>query len=268
MLQMCRLGDPELLQFWRGLPRDTEGRWEKYHRLAPHYFAGYMPKPRRLVSDFRFMKANIRGAIFLLRSIPKIEKGMNDDEFLSWFTALHKKQTFTPGMSGKILTIQITNQRAHTPMVIDDVVKKALLYGDKYRPLGTRTLFLPGIARDGLPKDVWVNKSVAHVYPHPRYYPDYLHMINLTLTHAVKRVHRRLPLNRKLENFARFYQYCVNARMFIKTNHSLALNVCNTLLRELGLKGIESGIIDFVAMRLSPKNFARFFIEEAHRVNP
>lgn len=267
-LKKRQMHHPSLLEFWKGLPRDTEGRWQKYHIRAPHYYVGYKPMPTTSDADVRFLRANIRGARFFLESFPQIRRGLSNKKFFEWYIQLHKKQTYTPSMGGKILTKQIANKEAHTPMVADDVCRLAKKYNDPYTDHGTQILTLAHIPTEGLPKDIWSNSTVIHVYPDPRYYPYYIRMINKTLTDAIHLITSAYSLKEKLAVLALFYQYAVNSRMFKKTNHSLALNVCNTFLRELGLHVIESGILDFVAMRLRPTGFAAYFIEEVARVNP
>jgi len=267
-LKRQKLGASDLVEFWRGLPRDTAGRWGKYHKLVPHYYAGYKPRPTNTYGDKRFLKANIEGARFFSRSFTQLKQGMNDRDFFTWLIELHKKQTYTSGMGGKLITKQIINVGKHTPMVADDVTKLAKRFHDPYQPTGKQVLLLPGIRRRGLPVDIWENRHVTHKYPDPKYLSDYIHVLNKAVTKSVRILYKPMPLKTKLIGFARIYQYGVNPRMFIKTNHSLMLNVCNTLLRELKLGVIESGILDFVCMRLRGENFAKYFIEEVKRVNP
>jgi len=67
-----------------------------------------------------------------------------------------------------------------------------------------------------------------------------------------------------LEIIASYYQYGINMHMFENVNQSLFTNQANAMLKLLGLKPIEHGILDFVAMRLQPKNFLNYFIDEVN----
>lgn len=261
------LGNVSLLEFWRCLARDPEGRWEKYHRLAPWYFIGYRPRPLNTNVDKRFIRANIAASVFLIESLGELQIDMSDETFFSWLVAIHKKNTYAPAKGGKIITKQVINVGRHTPIVADDVVRLAQKYNDPYEPVGEQYLALDGIRKEGLPVDKWLSGIVTHIYPNPQYLGDYIHMMNTTLTSVVRGLREPLPIRTKLAQLALFYQYGINPRMFVKTNHALMLTICNTILREMKLRGIESGILDFVAMRLRPSNFAKYFIDEVRRVN-
>lgn len=261
------LKNVNLLEFWRCLARDPEGRWEKYHLLSPWYFIGYRPRPLNTNVDKRFIRANIAASMFLIESLDELQAGMSDEMFFSWLVAIHKKNTYAPAKGGKIITKQIINVGRHTPIVADDVVRLARKYNDPYMPIGEQRLVLDGIREKGLPMDTWSNGIVTHAYPDPQYLDDYIHMMNTTFTSVACGLSEPLPVRTKLTQLALFSQYGINPRMFVKTNHALMLTICNTVLREMKLRGIESGILDFVAMRLRPSNFAKYFIDEVRRVN-
>ncbi len=256
-----------LLEFWRCLARDPEGRWKKYHRLAPWYFIGYRPRPLNTNVDKRFIRANIAASAFLIESMDELRAGMSDKTFFNWCVKIHKKNTYAPAKGGKIITEQIINVGRHTPIVADDVIQLARKYNDPYVAVGEQQLVLKGIHKKGLPVDKWSKGIVTHVYPNPQYLDDYIHMMNVTLTNMARGLNEPLPIRTKLRQLALSYQYGINPRMFVKTNHALMLTICNTFLREMRLKGIESGVLDFVAMRLRPSNFANYFIDEVRRVN-
>jgi hypothetical protein len=60
---------------------------------------------------------------------------------------------------------------------------------------------------------------------------------------------------------ARFFQLLINLHLFAAVNVSLYMNMADGLLEIAGLRGIEHGMVDFVAFRLQPDSFERYFYD-------
>lgn len=236
---------------WRGLVRDASGRWLKYHRDGIKYFKyGKQPKPDLASKEqFRLIKSSINHEKAFL-------SGLKNRSFInvrSWLIKLHKIQAYK-GKEGKTLTARRVSRGEHSQIVKLAVLPLAKKYHDPYTNKGTQIVNLPGINPAGLPMDIWKNKQVIHYYPSPKYFDEYLQMMK-----------KKLEEKTTIKSIANYYQYGINMHMFENINQSLFANQANAMLKLLGLKPIEHGIIDFVAMRLQPKNFADYFIDEVKR---
>lgn len=266
-------GNPQLLEYWQGLVRDASGRWQKYHEAHPNYFIGTKERPDFTdVKDTRLLQVNIDANRFLLDNIPKLKAGMTDEEFTYWLTGLHKIRAFFPEHAGKYVQERPVAGGAHTDIVVGDVLSIAKKYNDPYLDKDIQAVELTGINRGNLPIDEWKDEDdlherrVVHYYPDSGSHREYIHEINRLLNKYLNLTDTdRLA---RLGNIAQIHQYGVNARMFVRTNQALFLGISNMFLKGLGLKPIEGGILDFVAMRLQPENFTKYFIDEVKRVNP
>lgn len=134
-------------------------------------------------------------------------------------------------------------------------------YNDPYINKGTQVVHLPKIDLKGCPMDKWKNNQVIHYYPDPKYFDQYLQIMKSKLEQFVLRINHKVD-KKTLGIIANYYQYGINMHMFEDINQSLFANQANAMLKLLGLRPIEHGIIDFVAMRLQPENFSKYFIDE------
>ena len=265
--------DPTLLEYWRTLVRDSEGRWAKYHKPHPNYFIGTKPKPVLGDSDdARLLEINLAVNQRFLNLIAQMRKKKpSDTQFFNELIAMHKIRAFLPETAGILMTGgSVVSHGSHTDIVLDDVEKMARKYADSYECKGERRVMLSGIPTDGLPLDAWIGEKnhrlVFHQYPNPSRYSEYVREINRSLSEFME-MDDKTPLRARIDKIAEFHQYGVNVRMFERTNQAFFLGMSNTLLREMGLRGIEGGILDFVGMRLQPANFKKYFFDEVQRVN-
>lgn len=263
--------NPDLQEYWTGYIRDASGRWSKYHKIGDDYFIGTKPQINfRDKKDIQLIIKSLAISENFIKAISDLEQGMTDRQFLHWLIEQHKIRAMIPETKGKVIDYQVSNQSGHTPFVTDGVLPIAQRYNDPYKANGIRSPMLEGIPAEGLPRDIWYFDAgirvVGHEYPAPQYFPVYIHRINQELISLLQM--DDVPIERKIEKIASIHQYGVNARMFKRTNQAFFLNISNALLKVMGLKPIEGGILDFVGMRLQPENFVKYFYDEVKRVNP
>lgn len=249
--------NPQFLEFWRGLVRDSDGRWLKYHYEGIKYFRfGQQAKPD-LTSreEVSYIRASIRqNRAFLL--------GLRNESFSNfkaWLIKLQREQVYS-GIEGKLLRNIRVSQGEHSRIVVDAVLPLAAKYHDPYTNKGTQIVYLPNIDQKGLPMDKWINeKEVIHYYPDPKFLNQYLQVMkeNLEEITSISNTSDKGLLSK----IALYYQYGINTHMFENINQSLFANQMNTLLQVFGFKPINHGILDFAAMRLQPDNFVRYFID-------
>lgn len=256
--------NPEVIEFWKGLVRDPNGRWINYHSKGIKYFQyGKQSKP----------DLNDKIQLALVKSSIKQEKaflyGLEHKSFKNlkeWLTKLHKNQAYI-GNGGQILSKIRISMGEHTQIVKGAILTLAQKYGDPYTNADTQTVYLPGIDPKGCPMDKWENKNkVIHYYPDPKYFDQYLGVMKNKLKKFILNTAGAYD-KEILVIIANYYQYAINMHLFEGINQSLFANQINAMLKQIGLKPIEHGILDFVAMRLQPKNFAKYFIDEVKRVN-
>ena len=252
--------NPDFLEFWKGLIRDSTGRWLAYYYKGVKYFKyGKQSKP----------DLNDKLQLALIKSSIKHEQaflsGLNNGGFKNlkqWLIKLHRKQSYF-GTKGQILLKGRISQGEHSKMVIGSVLSLAQKYNDPYINKGAQVVNLPVIDPDGCPMDKWENKQVTHYYPDPKYFDQYLQIMKSKLEQFVLRSDHKVD-KKTLEIIASYYQYGINMHMFENVNQSLFANQANAMLKLLGLKPVEHGILDFAAMRLQPKNFLNYFIDEVN----
>ncbi len=255
----------DLREFWKGVVRDPEGRWTKYCAQGIKYFKyGKQSRPNLTTKeDFNFIIAAIKQEKAFL-------KGLQNKSFRNykhWLITLHKKQAYK-GHGGRILPKRRISMGEHSKIVKDAVLPLAKKYSDPYTNSGLQVLRLAGIGRNGRPMDEWKNKNeVIHYYPDPDYFDDYLQIMKKKLQEFTYESTKPFSMN-ILILIANYFQYGVNTHLFEDINQSLFANQANAMLKYLGLKPVEQGILDFTAMRLQPKNFARYFIDEVKKANP
>jgi len=249
--------NPELLKLWKGLVRDSGGRWLKYYFEGYKYFQyGIQPKPNLENSN---NVVYIKTAIDQQRNFIQGLINQDIEDFRTWLISLHKKQIYN-GNDIKTAAKKRFALIIHSKIVLDAVIPLAKRYHDPYANKGTQFVYLPKIAKKGLPKDVWDNeKEVFHYYSDPSFLPQYLSIMEEILQQIITTSHVGKEL---LSKIALYYQYAINTHMFEHINQSLFANQTNALLQVFGYEPINHGILDFVAMRLQPANFVKYFIDE------
>lgn len=255
--------NPEFIEFWQGLVRDPYGRWIKYYLKGIKYFKyGKQSKPNLnskiqldlIVSSIRHEKAFLDGLL-----------DKNFKNLKEWLILLHKKQAYI-GKDGQILIRKRISVGEHSPIVKGSILALAKKYHDPYTNKGTQTLHLSAISPKGLPVDIWDKSKVIHYYPGLKYFDQYLQKMENLLEKFLYKI-SFAPSEELLEILAFYYQYSINMHIFENVNQSLFTNQINALLGLMELKPIEHGILDFVAMRLQPENFVKYFNDQVKGVN-
>lgn len=262
---------------WRQMVRDHEGRWKKYENLRSSvtgdlYFYGYQPKPvydtteRRELLE-RYVNAYLETRGLIVQSLRE-EQIFSSDQFVRWLNRLHCKQAYK-GEGGKLDLREAAVSQNHSAVIKGDILRLAQRYGDPYATGATRGSILENIPEAALPRDEKLSAGIFHHFYTPReyfgyYYEELYRLFGLIVRTRAELVtyHEFLPL------LAQFYQILANLRMFHRVNNSLYMNIVNAWLELSGLSGIEHGILDFTAMRLSPPSFTEYFVDEVRRVNP
>lgn len=251
-------GNKKLARFWRGLVRDPHGKWLKYYFEGYKYFQyGIQSKPD--LDNHRDVEL-LKAAINQQRSFLTGIQTQKYEDFKLWLISLHKKQIYNGNK------VKFCNRRRfaliiHSKIVLGEVLPLAKKYQDLYSNKGIQKVQLLEIDKNGLPKDVWLNDNeVIHYYPDPKYFEEYLTAMKKTLQELLNLEEN--SENEVLNKIAAYYQYAINTHMFENINQSLFANQANALLHIFGYEPISHGILDFAAMRLQPKSFNRYFLEE------
>ncbi len=250
-------------EFWKGLVRDSEGRWLKYHLEGIKYFQ--YGKQSQIDFKNKIHLSLIKATISQDEAFVRGLKDRRFNNFRNWLIKLHKKQLYNKA-GANILAVKRVSQGEHSRIVADAVLPLASKYHDPYTNKGTQILTLPKIDRGGLPKDIWQNgEEVFHYYPEPKFFNQYLNVMKGILKEIT--ADSKMTDKQLLSKIALYYQYGINMHMFENVNQSLFANQVNVILNLMGLRPIEHGVLDFAAMRLQPINFTEYFIDEVKRVN-
>lgn len=264
------------LDLWRQLIRDFEGRWVKYAGLRSSvtnnlYFYGHQPKPIYRSEDQkkvleRYIEANLETReLVVSRVLGSSFRSVKS--FIGWVFELHRLQSYKGNPEELHRDDHLLSQN-HTEVIRGDVVLIARHYRDPYAFGKTHGPGITGIPATALPYDRELSyEAIYHFYPSREYFGYYYEELH-RLFRAIQRHSTRGDNRDFLEVVARFYQVAANLHMFERVNNSLYMNLVNTVLGLRGISGIEHGILDFVAMRLSSPAFVQYFADEVQRVNP
>ncbi|OGY06972.1 MAG: hypothetical protein A3D24_01470 [Candidatus Blackburnbacteria bacterium RIFCSPHIGHO2_02_FULL_39_13] len=251
--------------FWASIVRDSSGRWSQYNKSNTSYFYGTQPVPDLTNATQRqLIEATINQQKSFLRGL---DSGEFNEDFLLWLQKLHKLQAYK-GEGGKFSRGVAISEGSHTNIVKNEVMPIAQKYSDPYSiKTDLQSPRLPGISDSALPTDQWTSRGiVVHYYPDTRYNFQYSKQMRTTL----EQIGEALPKGATEDTISlisQYYQYGINSRMFEQVNQTLFANQVNAMLQRLGLNPVEHGILDFVAMRLQPENFNKYFIDEVRRAN-
>lgn len=271
-----QINDSELIQFWQSTVRDTDGRFSYYQgQVPPSYYRGAQPLPNLADPEIqRYLQANLDTREAFLKGLQEGKFKRDVDDFKEWLIDLHKKQAYkTNQLPGEIESAGFRISTDHTVIIRNDVLKLANKYGDTYADFLNspnqfgfwKTLDLSEITESARPIDQVLDSGlIRHFYPEPQYFNEYFAAMQGRLI-QLDQLGKDAPTETQLRLMADFYQYAANGRSFREVNQSLYMNMVNGMLEERGLKPIEHGIMDFVALRLEPANFQKYFIEEVQR---
>lgn len=253
----------DFLYFWNGLIRDSSGRWLNYYQEGIKYFKyGKQIKPDTNDNlQLTFIHASIKHEDAFLTGL----YNQSFKNFKQWLIKLHRIQSYF-GTAGQILSKRRISEGEHTQVVVGSIPVLANKYNDPYTNKGVHIVYLPGIDTKGCPKDEWKNGQVFHFYPDPKFHNQYLQAMKKKLVQFISRTDKKAD-RKIIKIIANYYQYGINMHMFENVNQSLFGNQANAMLKLLGLKPIEHGIMDFAAIRLQYKNFEKYFLNEVERLN-
>jgi len=250
----------EMTDFWHQCVRDIDNKWGDYTKIrsleGTRYFYGHQPSidySNKGELNLLLVNINIRTDIYitLQNDIPK-----NVADFQNWIISLRSKMEYRPTEEWK-LDIHATT--THTDIVKQDVIRIAREYEDPYAKgivAGPVFTEFPDAAQ---PKDEADGEYIRHTYPSLEYKDIYFEAAHLQLLNLLSSRHTKQSY---IYGVALLYQLLINLHYFPSINTSLYMNIVNGLLEIAGIKGVDHGIKDFVAMRLQPNNYQRYFYDE------
>ena len=100
------------------------------------------------------------------------------------------------------------------------------------------------------------------MYPDGSYLNNYYEQMHRTASEAMDLIKKGASEDKILKKLAEHYQYAANARPYHQINNSLFMNELNTLLSKAGMRTMPHGKLDHAAMRLQPKAFEKYFIDQ------
>ncbi len=188
---------------------------------------------------------------------------MNLTEFTSWLDTLHASMRYRT-IDSKLQRRLVTPR--HSQIVKVAVMPVAEQYGDLYDFRKGGGPIFPNIDSESLPRDELKNGQILHYYPDPLKYSEFY------LQEAQAIIKYLLSLSSYEERqyiykVAEFLQILINLHQFPTINFSLYMNMANALLELVNVSGISHGIIDYVALRLQPEIFKKYFHDQVKSSN-
>lgn len=248
-------------RFWVQCVRDTRGNWVKYATQKSDYDIPYFRGKQETYKtpiEHKYLLAHIDTRRAFYESLPDVPY-MDTDAFREWLEIMRCLLEYRK--AGSTLHEKSVTDK-HTQIIIEQVLPLAKKYKDPYATGLAHGPVLVGIPAGGLPFDESKNGLIYHHYPSLDYADIYLHRALATLQHLL-RMDAAANRQEYIHQVAHFCQLLINLHLFAAVNISLYMNMCNGLLELAGMRGIEHGIIDFVAFRLQPDNFGRYFYDMA-----
>ena len=246
--------------FWEQCVRDVSGKWRNYYGHSSRYGVKYFRRQQSAVDynnpeEVSYLQSSINTRRKFYSGLLGIG-AMDVTAFCQWLEQLRRAIAYRP-------TNEWLHQRfattAHSEVVQAEVLPIAQKYNDPYARGEARGPTFPHFPKSALPYDIVETGKIDHHYPTLNYSDLYLSAALETLK---KLLSTDLDKEAYIFAVAYFYQLLINLHYFAAMNASLYMNMANGLLEIAGVKGIENGIIDFVALRLQPDNFEKFFYDE------
>ncbi|HEU4914197.1 MAG TPA: hypothetical protein VFT16_02200 [Candidatus Saccharimonadales bacterium] len=244
--------------FWRQCVRDTSGRWAAYTNQKSAYGVPYFrggQKTYKTPEEHRYLLAHIDTRRAFYESLPDVPN-MDTNGFKDWLEVLRALLEYRKSES-PLHEKSVTDK--HTKIILDQVLPLAKKYGDPYYDGRTNGPVFAGIPPRGLPRDEKQDDIIYHHYPLLAYTDIYLSQALHVLKNALE--DNLTDMRAYICKVARFFQLLINLHLFAAVNVSLYMNMADGLLEIAGLEGIEHGIVDFVAFRLQPESFERYFYD-------
>ena len=250
------------VSFWKQCVRDASGILLKYSGLSSRYgakyFHGYQPSVQYTNTDeLMYVQACVRTREKFYHILPLVPK-MDLHDFKELLELLRHTLEYRP-------VSEWLHQRfstpAHTIIVREEVIVLAEKYSDPYATGNAKGPIFATIDPNGQPRDEVEENTIIHLYPtldfSDQYFSSALSILKNILENEFE------DGEKYVHNVADFFQLLINLHYFAAMNASLYMNMANGLLEIVGIEGIEHGIVDFVALRLQPENFRKYFYDLA-----
>lgn len=251
--------------FWQQCVRDIDGRWVRYAKLRSmedtKYFYGPQPcTDYENLAEINLLQVNIDVRQEFYKTINNV-LSMDVSNFQEWIESLRYKMQYRPTEEWKHAIHATTT---HTDVVAHDVMSVAREYDDPYAFAFKSGPIFDGFPKNALPVDEIEGKLIKHTYPSLEFSELYF---KASLEQLKNLLHDAHDTKTYIYGVAHLYQLLINLHYFPSINTSLYMNIANGLLEVAGIKGVDHGIKDFVAMRLQPKNYQAYFYTEILRSN-
>jgi hypothetical protein len=245
--------------FWRQCVRDTSGKWLAYANQGSAYDVPYFhgkQETYKTPGERKYLLAHLDTRRAFYEALTDVDH-MNLDEFRNWLDVLRALLEYRKSESA-LHEKSITDK--HTKIVTEQVVPLAKKYDDPYFTGDSQGPVFDGLPSESLPYDEKRGDLVYHHYPSLEYADIYLEK---ALEELKTLLHTDAFADQKeyVHKVARFFQLLINLHLFAAVNASLYMNMADGLLEIAGLRGIEHGLTDFVAFRLQPDSFERYFYD-------
>lgn len=250
----------EITDFWHQCVRDIDNRWGNYTKVrsleGARYFYGHQPHidySNQSELNLLLMNIYVRAEIYAAfqNDVPK-----STADFQKWIVSLRSKMEYRPTEKWRL---EVHATTTHTDIVKQDVVRIAREFNDPYaRGIAAGPIFT-GFPDAAQPKDDVDGEYIRHTYPSFEYKDIYFEAAHLQLLDLLNGKHTKKSY---IHGIALLYQLLINLHYFPSINTSLYMNIANGLLEIAGMKGVDHGIKDFVAMRLQENNYKEYFYNE------
>ena len=247
------------IEFWKQCVRDIDGRWAKYtgqkSAYGVPYFHGTQTNIHTLAEEL-YLRANRDARLSFYEHLGEVES-MDLPDFLYWLETLRCLIEYRAVPSQQH---ECGCTAAHSEVVQEQVIPLAATYNDPYVNQKAFGPIFKDFPKEALPRDKAIGTKIHHHYPPLEYQDVYIGEALTTLKRIVSNKHA--GSKDYVYDVAYFFQLLINLHLFAAINMSLYMNMANGLLEIAGLTGISHGILDFVAFRLQPENFQRYFYSQ------
>ncbi len=250
--------------FWDQCVRDTRGTWTAYASQKSAYEVPYFrgkQETYKTSAERTYLLAHLDTRRAFYEGLAVVPE-MSVDTFRNWLETLRCLLEYRKSESA-LHEKSITNK--HTKLILEQILPIAKQYNDPYF-LGTAVgPIFPGFPKESLPFD---EVKGSHVYYH--HYPS-LNYTDIYLGASLRTFKRIINHDEcartqdYIHEVAYFFQLLINLHLFAAINVSLYMNMADGLLELAGLRGVEHGIMDFVAFRLQPETFQAYFYDTVIR---
>jgi len=246
-------------KFWVGCVRDAHGKWADYAAQKSDYDVPYFrgkQETYKTPQEHKYLLAHIDTRRAFYETLPDVPH-MDLTAFREWLEIMRCLLEYRKSDS-TLHEKSITDK--HTKIIQDEVLPLAKKYKDPYFDGSAMGPVFAGFPQGSLPFDERKGELIYHHYPSLEYTDLYLQEALTTLQELLEQ-DPQANLQAYVSKVGYFCQVLINLHLFAAVNISLYMNMANGLLEIAGLHGIEHGIVDFVAFRLQPESFGKYFYD-------